>query len=418
MAGVSIESNPAPSPAVRVQETFPPDAASFAALLSRCAMHLEQEADALARRWEEQSRSLEMREAASALPDRAPTGSALVRAAAGALLSDATTSEDAVSSGFAYGADAFVRGISLHHMLRGLDLLEAMALFALERELAAPDAMVGGTAAGIRVARRLRRFFSLAVMAAAKGHTQAVADEMRDRFRHLRHDLRNPLGTIKSVLTLMDDESVPMDARAHPRFRTMASRNARALDDLIGARLSDAQALRASMTQQSVSLRAIACAVRRELRAEADARGVTITVDPDAGRVRVDAVALELMLHEVLHAALRESEEGGELHVAFGPVDRGQVAVRVEAADRPEPIRDTHVLSQLGALAARLGGSFHQTGTVTLQLPGLHVSDAEVATSLRVEDAGDVEGAALRRGKSGDDLGSPGEGEDGQPRVE
>jgi signal transduction histidine kinase len=332
---------------------------------------------------------------------------------------DAGTSEDAITIGLAYGTDAFSRGASLHHMLKGLDLLEAMVLFATEADLASGEWKGLGLAAGVQLARRLRRFSSLAVMAAAKGYTQAASDEMRDRFRHLRHDLRNPLGTIKSVLTLMDDHSVPEDARAHPRFRAMATRNAHTLDDLIAARLSDSQAMLPLLARQRVSLRTVACEVRRELRAEADARGATVVIDADTIRVRVDAIGLELLLHELLHAALREAEDGDELHVTFGPIERTRVIVRLESSTRGNPVHDARALSRLAALATRVGASLRHTDAVVLELP-VHEQESDVDTVVAspIDVAVDAAMATLGGGKSRYDLGRTSERDDRQPGIE
>src|SRR5258705_3029085 len=145
-----------------------------------------------------------------------------------------------------------------------------MMLYAIETSLT--ERSDANAAAGIRLSRRLQRATSLLSLAATKGYTQAMGDVMRDRFRHLRHDLRNPLGTIKSVLAMMDDETMPAEARAHPRFRAMAKRNARSLGELIADRLRDEEALVPALVQQMASLRTIACGVRRDLRAEAEAR--------------------------------------------------------------------------------------------------------------------------------------------------
>ena len=91
---------------------------------------------------------------------------------------------------------------------------------------------------------------------------------------------------------MMDDETMPPEARTHPRFRAMAKRNARSLGELIGDRLSDAQAALPSFGQQRVSLRTIACGVRRELRAETEARSATVVVGNMRTPVVLDAAGL------------------------------------------------------------------------------------------------------------------------------
>jgi K+-sensing histidine kinase KdpD len=421
-ASVTIESELVrqASASMRTMERPSSESDAFRALLEHCGVQLEQAAESLAQRWEEQSRTVELRENDDqARADRVDMGAALVRALGRALVSDAGTSEDAISMGLVYGADAFSQDASLHHMLKGLDLLEAMVLFATEADLASRRWEGLGLAAGVQLARRLRRFLSLAIMAAAKGYTQAASDEMRDRFRRLRHDLRNPLGTIKSVLTLMDDQSVPEDARAHPRFRVMASRNAHTLDDLIAARLSDVQAMLPSLARQRVSLRTIACGVRRELRAEADTRGVTVVIDADTTRVRVDAIGLELLLHELLHGALREAEEGVELHIVFGPIERTRITVRLESGAKESPIRDARALSRLTALATRVGAALRHSDAIVLELPVHDLeSDISIVVAPPADVAVDAASTELGAGKSRYDIGSASERDDRQPRVE
>lgn len=417
---VTIEPEPASPTAVSISDRHPAESDAFAALLAHCADRLAQQAQSIAQRWDEQARSVELRETdVHGVADRVATGRALILALGRALTSDAGTSEDAIAIGLAYGADAFSEGISLHHMLKGLDLLEAMVLFTIENDLAAHDGGGYGLAHGVQLARRFRRFSSLAAIAAAKGYTQAVSDEMRDRFRHLRHDLRNPLGTIKSVLSLMDDQSVPTDARAHPRFRVMASRNARSLDELIAARLSDAEALLPVFAHQRVSLRRIACSVRRELRAEADARGATVVIDADAQRVRVDAAGVELLLHELLHAALQEAQAAEELRVGFVSMGNTRVAIRVERGATGAPISDPEILSRLATLAASMGAWLRQTDAVVLELTVHHEEgDEQIAVPPHADAVAVAATPRLRDGQSRHDIGSSSERDDGQPRLE
>jgi light-regulated signal transduction histidine kinase (bacteriophytochrome) len=79
-------------------------------------------------------------------------------------------------------------------------------------------------------------------LAATMGYTQAIEDELRERYRTFRHDLRNPLGMIKSAIALLTDESVPAEMRENPRVRAMVVRNASSLDQMIGEGLGDAAA--------------------------------------------------------------------------------------------------------------------------------------------------------------------------------
>lgn len=340
-----------------------------------------------------------MRERNGAATVDRTTAASLVGSFASALAADGAVTDESVPLGLTYGVDAFEAGVSLHHMLKGLDLLSAMTLYAVEAALADCTGPDVGAADGVRLCRRLQQASSLAALAAAKGYTQAVGDGLRDRLRHLRHDLRNPLGTIKSVLALMDDETVPADARSSPRFRAMATRQARSLDEMIVSRLSDSAALLPALGLQSVPLRTIACAVRRDLRAEAAARSVGIVVASTRLHVRVDAVGLELMLHELLAAALHEAVAGDELTVAFGDVTDGRVTVRLESVPAHPPIASPDALRRLGALASRMGAKL--------------VTGEQLLLSLAVQEgrSEDDEGEAAVAPSAGQDGSGEGEGE-------
>jgi K+-sensing histidine kinase KdpD len=106
----------------------------------------------------------------------------------------------------------------------------------------------------VAVARRITDATSELRLAATLGYTQAIEDELRERYRAIRHDLRNPLGTIRTAVALLTDESVPVEMREILRVRAMVVRNTRSLDQLIGEVLGDGAArLRAFDTPQEVS---------------------------------------------------------------------------------------------------------------------------------------------------------------------
>jgi signal transduction histidine kinase len=396
----------------------------FAALRLRVATALRTEASAIAGRWEEQSRVVALREASVAGVAGSPFSAAsLITAMADSLASDGATSDTLVALGLSFGVQAFARGGSLHHTLKGLDLLAAMTLYVVESSLLGES---GATAAdGVRVCRRLQQASSLVTLAATKGHTEAMSDAMRERFRHLRHDLRNPLGTIKSVLAMMDDETMPAEARAHPRFRAMAKRNARSLGELIADRLSDAEAVVPVLVQQSASLRTIACGVRRALRAEAEVRGATVVIGSARARVMVDAVGLEFMLHELLRAALQEAESGDELRVEFGEVRDESASVTLYCAPSRCPVIGAEALARLTALATHMRGKLAATEeAVNFEIPvrrvEMTVQPPEAASTLPVEGVADSAPVAVPPSagrEPGDDVRGAREGEHGQSRT-
>ncbi len=387
-----------------------PESPAFGALRARTATALQARSTHIAAQWEDQSRTVALREVATG--DDVGSRSvavALLESLAASLASDGAISDDLVVLGLAFGTDAFERGGSLHHALKGLDLLSAMALFAVETSLADE---VGATAAdGVRVCRRLQQASSLLTLAAAKGYTQEMGDAMRDRFRHLRHDLRNPLGTIKSVLAMMDDETMPAEARGHPRFRAMAKRNARSLGELISDRLSDMEAVAPVLAQQSASLRTIACGVRRTLRADAELRSTRVMVGNAQVRVMVDAVGLELLLHEVLHAMLQESSAGDEVHIEFGAARDERAELTLERMPPRQPIADVDTLARLTTLAAQMKGQLEMHGSsiilsvpvqrVTLTVLPLDAITPALPVMPVAPDVGDASTVANHRAPSG-----------------
>jgi signal transduction histidine kinase len=252
-------------------------------------------------------------------------------------------------------------------VIKGLDLLTAITLFAMESAIERVDT-TATAAEGIALSRRLQNRAALLSLAVTRGYMQAYAETLREGFRHLRHDLRNPLGTIKSVLALMDDESVPLEARVNPSFRAMATRNARMLEELIADRLSDAAALLPVVAGQEVAVRAVACAARRALRTEAERRGVQIQVEQGGTRGRLDAAGLELLLRGTLHAALQECEPGERLHVAFDqPPGRAGVVLSRESGRAP--IGDEAAIDRLGTLAGQIGATIIASERVTVSIP-------------------------------------------------
>jgi signal transduction histidine kinase len=376
------------------------------------ARSLRRQAPDLAARWTAQARTVLLLDRADD-QEPADVGGAegLVDVLLSGFDSDDRGSEDATGHGMRLGASAFARGVSLHHMMKALDLLVAMTLYAVEATLER-DAVPHATAVvGVRLARRLQRRAALLSLAASRGYLQAFADAVRDHFRHLRHDLRNPLGTIKSVLALMDDESVPLEARVNPSFRAMATRNARALEELIADRLSDAAALLPVVAGQEVSVRAIACAVRRELRTEADRCGVTILVEQGGPHGRLDAAGLELLLRDALHAALRESESGEQLRIDFEQLP-GRTTVLVACESGRPPIQDPEALQRLATLARQIGATITASERLLLSMQ-FRPSDSALAVGER-ERAVPRASTGLDDGEARDDVGSARESDHGK----
>ena len=373
---------------------------------------LQQQAGDLAERWTTQSRHVLLLDGADRQGSaRVVDARGLVEALIAGFAGGDGVSEDAVGHGMRFGVAAFGRGVSIHHVLKAIDLLVAMLLFAVESALDQVDGELTAHAAdGVRLSRRMQRRGALLSLAATRGYMQAYADALRDRFRHLRHDLRNPLGTIKSVLALMDDESVPLEARVNPTFRGMATRNARLLEELIADRLGDAVALLPTIAGQDVSVHAIACAVRRELRAEAERRGVTIEIEPGGPHGWLDAAGLDLLLREVLQATLQECESGERLHVELlQAAGRATLAVTCESGH--SALRASPVIERLSTLAGQIGATITTGERTIISIP---LRPSGMAPSTERERILPRDSGELLDGEARHDVRSAREGHHGQ----
>ena len=342
-------------------------AAAFTSLRLRAAETLRTKAHEIAERWKARARSAALRDTTEpGASEHLSAAVALIESLSSVLVSDGATSEDMVARGLAFGIGAFENGDSLHHTLKALNLLTTMALYAVETAAGGHPEGDLTPADGVRLSRQFQQGSSLITLSVARGFTHASEEEMRERFRHLRHDLRNPLGTIKSVLALMDDETISLEERSNPRFHAMAKRNARSLAELIGERLSDAEAVPRAHVFQLVSLRTIACAVRRELRAEATARNTTVLVAGSKTYLKIDAIGLELVLHELLLVALQESVAGDELSITFGETAGDRATVCLQRVPPRPAISQGAGLERLDILAKQMGASLEGDNRLVL----------------------------------------------------
>ncbi|HET7459572.1 MAG TPA: hypothetical protein VFJ74_18110 [Gemmatimonadaceae bacterium] len=358
------------------------------------AAALAAEAPALVARWQAQSRAVAPRVVARRAGDAIADGvvTQAIGALGCALRRTPRCQDDVLRAGWEFGSRAHGRGTSLHYMVKELDLLEAMVLYVAEQAAAVADRSSGATAQGAEgadaaaapasaaevmgAARRLHRSFAALRLAATKGFTHAYVETLRGRYRTLRHDLRNPIGTIKSAVALMDDESLPAEVRFGQRYRAMVTRNATSLETLVGAALGDSQVSGPALTLQDVSLGELALTVRRDLREDAEAAGCTIEIAPSLGApslpaVRVDSTTFELVLRSMVDAALGQATAGSAVVIDLRALKDRQaaVAVRYVPAVPRASGRVPAVVPALAAdLAQRSGGRVWREDDATLLL--------------------------------------------------
>lgn len=333
-------------------------------LSDQVAAVIEAEVPGLVEQWRAQGPRVAPGEPAEAASTE---GRAAVHALVRCVAGETCWQDDLVRIGWSLGVEEFRRGASLHGVIRQVDLLEAMVLYAVETASARDEAATA--ADGIALARRLQRARSLLLLAAVKSFIEAYLAGLRDRYRTLRHDLRNPLGTIRTAVSLMEDETIPAELRLSPRFRTMVKRNAAVIDTLIGRRLGDDTTCEGAFAWHEVALADLVRTVRRELRDEAAEAHCEIVPDPALPAVRTDALGAELLLRTTIGAVLRAAAPHGEIRVVPGP--RPSV---VEIRFRPGAgAHDAHAagIALAGELAAQLGGRVTAAeGSVVVELPG------------------------------------------------
>jgi hypothetical protein len=322
--------------------------------------------------------------------------------------------ETVMRAGWAAGTRAYWRGVSLYQLLKEIDGGVALLLSAVD---VATAGYVGPSTAadGLVVARRLSDASSFLRLAAAGGYTRAMTDELRKRYRAIRHDLKNPLGTITSAVALMDDETVPEKTRQDPRMREMLARNARSMEAKITAALGDSAAQLPTVAVQTTSLRDLASAVRGDLSAAAD--GITVIVDDALPTFPLDSAGLELLLKAVVIAIARTAGGQAEVGIALEHLAPRSATVSVYAASGT-PRTGVPDLAFAEELMARLGGRVTTTDgmRVLLEIP-VERRAIERVIDRQVSDGGAIPPRVDGSGRDArDDVAREGERPDGESR--
>lgn len=347
------------------------------------AAELLAQSPTLAARWTERSTAAAPRPLGG--PGPAADAESVVRALVASLGKDARWPGEVMRLGWEGGTAAHHAGLAPHHVLTDAELLVAVVLAAAEQ--AVRQAAVGGgngkgaagagvgplaaaTAAdGIAAARQIQRAGALYSHAAAASFLHAIVSALRAHYRVLRHDLRNPVGTIRGALSLMEDETVPLESRMGPKVRAMVARNAVSLDNLISTGLDDAAAESLLSAPHQLSVRDLALATRRALREPARLADCDIVVGEALPAARVDAAAVELTLSAVLLAGIACAAPGSVLRVDDGrptaprPPDVVTLQVVHERAEDTEgsQLWDLHGLELAASVAAEFGGCIGAT---------------------------------------------------------
>ncbi|NUQ21082.1 MAG: HAMP domain-containing histidine kinase [Gemmatimonadaceae bacterium] len=276
--------------------------------------------------------------------------------------------DDLIRAGWALGAEEFRLGASLPALLKQLDLMEAMTLYAVETAAARDDTATA--ADGIAIARRLQRARSLLSLATVKGFVEEYLDGTRARYRSLRHDIRNPLGTIRTAVSLMEDETIPADMRANPRFRAMVKRNATSIDTMVGRRLGDGAAREEAFAWHDVPLADVVRTVRRDLREDAAEAHCGVIIEEPLPTVRTDALGAELLLRMVVAAVLRGAATHSDVTVSLAEQNDRTVVLAVR--HEPNGLRSGEREAGLALaerLARKMGARVWEDDLVYIALP-------------------------------------------------
>lgn len=302
-------------------------------LASYLADFFARDAIDLGAHWQARARSAVPR--AADQPDMAETALAarMVASIASALPEEGVWQDDVMGAGWELGASAQSAGFSADSLLTELELLTAILLYAAERHVDAldvpRDVATTPPTETFAVIRRMHEAISLLTLAATRGHAQRQQEDARSHFRSLRHDLRNPIGTIQSAAALMQDESLPEEQRSSARYADMVSRNAQSLEELIARELADSASPGGTPAVQRVSLRDLALAVRRAVRAEAERAECRVDVDDGFEEVRAAAGALELTLRSLLAATISALPVGSSALLAGAQAAAGRARVAI-----------------------------------------------------------------------------------------
>jgi K+-sensing histidine kinase KdpD len=216
---------------------------SFAAFVLDALMH---ESAELGQHWVERTRlvALYSNEPDNNATVETPTGGSvehLARALLAAVSEGPQQHNSLTQTGAAIGTAAHRQNVSLHLMLKNLDLLGALLLRRAEY-LATEYEAYGTAQEGLAIAQRIVDAIAQLRLAVTLGYSRRIEDELREEYRAIRHDLRNPLATIKSATAFLTEDSTQVEARESQRVRAMVMRNVSLLDQVISKTLGDTAA--------------------------------------------------------------------------------------------------------------------------------------------------------------------------------
>jgi PAS domain S-box-containing protein len=179
-----------------------------------------------------------------------------------------------------------------------------------------------------------------------------AANEAKSAFlANMSHEIRTPLTSIIGFAEAIGDEVSALDDEAHPaatlgRFATLIERSGRSLLETLDGvlNLSKLETGDAELDARPVALDAVAASVAEELRPQAEAADVTLTVEADASvTATADEGGATIIARNLLSNAVKYTGAGGTAWVRAYRAD-GAAVLEVEdtgsgmAADAVEQV--------------------------------------------------------------------------------
>ena len=197
---------------------------------------------------------------------------------------------------------------------------------AASREVAAGELSARAPEGGAREVAELAASFN--AMAAG---IEELFDARRELVAWASHDLRAPIASMQAMLEALED-GLATPADYLPTLRQQVRTLSMLVDDLFELARIDAGALRLELQQTPVA--PLVDSALRLLRPEAEARGVSLSADVDAGaEAQLEADKIERVLCNLLTNALRHTPSDGSVAIR---VERREAEVLLRVEDSGE----------------------------------------------------------------------------------
>jgi signal transduction histidine kinase len=309
-----------------------------------------------------------------------------------------------IAAGLEHGRAVHADGLPLYRLIGSIDGLEGLMLTDLRE---GDETESANRTEWMVTVERVHAACSLLTQAALQGFTRSMMTDLHKQYRDIRHDMKNPLGTIKNALSLMADAPAKEPNEA-VQFRSMASRNTKALETLIRQRLADGAMEPRALVGSKVRLRELADEVRHSVAAAARAASVTIALADELSpecEAQVDGLAVRLLVRSVIATAIRCVGPRAEVTLGFagnsGSTIRLRVSLTSGAALEAMACREdsdvwTEVRALAGELDARMTGDLVRERELFIEIPSLRGSGRHEGQDIaHARKAHDLEAGAL-----------------------